>query len=154
MTALKPSVLVYGYGNPGRQDDGLGVLLAERIDAWAKSQGYTSLFTDSNYQLNLEDAEAISRYDMVIFADASQADLADFDLVELQPSPAVEFTMHAVSPAFILHLCHQVFDRKPRAYLLHIRGYSWEFMAPVTETARENLEKAGVFVETFLRQRL
>ncbi|NJK85082.1 MAG: hypothetical protein HC906_03035 [Bacteroidales bacterium] len=29
-----PDILIYGYGNPGRQDDGLGVLLCERLLKW------------------------------------------------------------------------------------------------------------------------
>ncbi len=28
-------ILVYGYGNPGRQDDGLGVELVRRLEEWA-----------------------------------------------------------------------------------------------------------------------
>jgi hydrogenase maturation protease len=150
----KPSVLVYGYGNPGRQDDGLGVMLAEIVEAWGISRGYESLHTDSNYQLNLEDADALANHDLVIFADASGEDMEDFRLEVLEPSPAVEFTMHAVSPAFILHLCHQMFDKKPETYLLHIRGYEWEFMGTMTEGARRNLEKAVAFVKEFLGERL
>jgi len=148
------SVLVYGYGNPGRQDDGLGVMLAEKIETWAKSQGFESVHTDSNYQLNLEDADALARHDLVVFADASGENLEDFRLEVLEPSPALEFTMHAVSPAFILHLCHQMFDKTPETYLLHIRGYEWEFMGTMTEKATRNLEKAVAFVEEFLGGRL
>jgi hydrogenase maturation protease len=148
LTTDKPSLFIYGYGNPGRQDDGLGVLLAEHMEAWAKQADGISVTTDSNYQLNIEDAEAISAYDIVVFADATQEEIPDFRLEALHPSPSMEFTMHAVSPAFILHLCHQVFNKHPRAWLLHIRGYEWEFMAPMTDAARENLKKA----EGFLRE--
>jgi hydrogenase maturation protease len=146
----KNKILIYGYGNPGRQDDGLGVLLAEDIEKWASAQGYSNIHTDSNYQLNLEDAEAISEYDIVIFADASGEDINDFLLEELKPSAAVEFTMHAVSPAFILHLSNQVFDHLPEAYLLHIRGYKWEFMATMTENASKNLDIALTYLKKFL----
>ena len=47
---------------PGRQDDGLGVMLAEetgKVDRAGKAG--THVHTDSNYQLNLEDAAAISQ---------------------------------------------------------------------------------------------
>jgi len=90
----------------------------------------------------------------VVFADASGENLEDFRLEVLEPSPALEFTMHAVSPAFILHLCHQMFDKTPETYLLHIRGYEWEFMGTMTEKATRNLEKAVAFVEEFLGGRL
>ncbi|HLO61063.1 MAG TPA: hydrogenase maturation protease [Bacteroidales bacterium] len=150
MTSEK-RILIYGYGNPGRQDDGLGVLLAERIEKWAAEEGLKGIVTDSNYQLNLEDAEAISGYDTVIFADASQEDIADYLFSPLVPSASVEFTMHAVSPAFILHLCHEAFNRFPDTYLLHIKGYSWEFMNNMTPPAKINLEKAVEFVKAFLK---
>ena len=59
-------VLIYGYGNPGRQDDALGILLVEKMELWAKENGLGFIDFDSNYQLNIEDAMAISEYDIVI----------------------------------------------------------------------------------------
>jgi len=147
-------ILIYGFGNPGRQDDGLGVILSEEIEKWSSAEGISNIQTDSNYQLNLEDAAGIADYDLVVFADASGENISDFLLEELKPSPAVEFTMHAVSPAFILHLCQQVFEKNPRAYLLHIRGYEWEFMAGMTEKARINLEMATSHLKDFLLENL
>ncbi|VGO14536.1 hypothetical protein PDESU_03099 [Pontiella desulfatans] len=61
------STLVIGYGNPGRLDDGLGPAFAERI----QGLGLSGVTVESNYQLNIEDAELVSRYDTVVFADAS-----------------------------------------------------------------------------------
>ncbi len=75
MTGNPPKILVYGYGNPGRQDDGLGIELAEEIDRWCSESGITNVQTDTNYQLNLEDAAGIAQYDVVIFADASREDI-------------------------------------------------------------------------------
>jgi hydrogenase maturation protease len=154
LTHQKPSILVYGYGNPGRQDDGAGVMLAEKLDEWIVSRKLEGVYTDSNYQLNLEDAATISQYDLVIFADASHVELDDFRMDPLVGSDRVEFTMHAVSPAFILHLCKEVFSHEPEAYLLHIRGYEWEFMASMTEKGEKNFMKALHFVQDFILQRV
>jgi hypothetical protein len=60
--------------------------------------------------------------------------------------------MHAVSPAFILHLSKEVFNHEPEAYLLHIRGYEWEFMAAMTEKGKINLMSALHFVQDFILQ--
>jgi hydrogenase maturation protease len=152
LTHQKPSILVYGYGNPGRQDDGAGVILAEKLDEWIVTRKLEGVHTDSNYQLNLEDAETISRYDLVIFADASHEELDDFRMDPLVGSDRVEFTMHAVSPAFILHLSRQVFNHEPEAYLLHIKGYEWEFMASMTEKGEKNLMNALQYVQDFILQ--
>ena len=98
MTPEKPKVLIYGFGNPGRQDDGLGVILSEEIEKWSHEVHLTHISTDSNYQLNLEDAAVISGYEVVIFADASGADITDYIMEPLKASASVEFTMHAVCP--------------------------------------------------------
>lgn len=150
MTGNPPKILVYGYGNPGRQDDGLGIELAEEIDRWCSESGITNVQTDTNYQLNLEDAAGIAQYDVVIFADASREDIPSFCLDPLMPSDKTEFTMHAVSPAFVLHLCQEIFHHAPEAFLVHIRGYGWEFMAEMTDKARSNLHEAIDHVKNFV----
>ena len=154
MTLKKPTILIYGYGNPGRQDDGTGVLLAEELENWIHERGLNQVHTDSNYQLNLEDAASIAKYDLVIFADASHEEMKDFRLDPLIASDEAEFTMHAVSPAFVLHLCREIFHHEPEAYLLHIRGYEWEFMGEITQKAGENLTRAVEKVQEFILQRL
>jgi hydrogenase maturation protease len=150
----KPTILIYGYGNPGRQDDGTGVLLAEKLEEWAHEKGLEEVHTDSNYQLNLEDAASIANYDLVIFADASREEMEDFRLEPLVASGKVEFSMHAVSPSFILHLCREIFNREPDSYLLHIRGYEWEFMGGITVKAGENLGRALHCIQDFILKRL
>jgi hydrogenase maturation protease len=154
LTHQKPSILVYGYGNPGRQDDGAGVMLAEKLDKWIVSRKMEGVHTDTNYQLNLEDAATISQYDLVIFADASHEELDDFRMDPLVRSDRVEFTMHAVSPAFILHLSKEIFNHEPEAYLLHIKGYEWEFMGRMTERGEKNLMGALHFVQDFILQHI
>ncbi len=139
-------VLIYGYGNPGRQDDALGVLLAERMESWAKMNNLNSIDFDSNYQLNIEDALTISEYDFVIFADASMEDIGDYTITQVEPSEKTEFTMHAMSPDFILHLCHSLYHKFPKTYLIHIKGYEFNLLEQLTNTAKENLMKAVFFL--------
>ena len=103
-------------------------MLAERMEQWARDMQLDQVHTDSNYQLNLEDAAEIANYDLVIFADASREDIEDFRFDPLIPSERMEFTMHAVSPAFILHLCREIFNHQPEAYLCisgDMNGNSW-----------------------------
>ncbi|MCC6933172.1 MAG: hypothetical protein IT292_07960 [Deltaproteobacteria bacterium] len=72
----------------------------------------------------------------------------------LEPSGKVEFTMHAVSPAFILHLCQEIDGHTPKAYLLHIKGYSFEMKEGLSEMAQANLEEAFAKIAPFLEQRI
>lgn len=134
--------MIYGYGNPGRQDDALGVLLVEQLDSWATENGMKFMDFDSNYQLNIEDALAMSEYDTVIFADASIEEISDFAITRLEPSQKTEFSMHAMAPEFILHLCQSLYSKYPDTFLVHIKGYEFEFLGQQTQQAKENLNDA------------
>ena len=119
------------------------------IEEWKNEHNLTQIDVDSNYQLNVEDAEKISQYDVVIFVDASQEeDLTNFRLVEVIPNEEkVEFTMHAVSPAYIVHLCQKLFSKKPETKLLSIKGYRWEFQEGISDSALLNMERAFIFLQ-------
>lgn len=145
-------ILVYGYGNPGRQDDGLGVLFTEKLESWANQQQIKSLTFNSNYQLNIEDAYKLNEFDKVIFADASKEEIEHFKLEKIIPDIHTNFSMHSVSPAFIIALCLEIYQSIPEAYQLHIKGYEWEFMEPLSQHALQNLNKASEFIQQQLLQ--
>lgn len=134
--------LVYGYGNPGRQDDGLGIRLVERWEKWAQDHGINHIDFDYNYQLNIEDALTISEYEKVVFVDASVEDIQDIQLAKVIPTQKTEFTMHAMYPGFILHLCESLYGKSPDTYLLSIKGYEFEFIEGISTNAQSNLEMA------------
>lgn len=143
-------ILIYGYGNPGREDDGLGYELVKRLEDWSLKTGFQGLAFDSNYQLNIEDADAIADKDLVIFADASTEEIEDFILTEVTGEIDVTFTTHAASPGYIVKLCGEIFNKFPKVYLLHIKGYQWEFREGLSARAESNLDKAFDFIKKFL----
>lgn len=145
------NILIYGYGNPGRQDDGLGNLFVDRIEQWAKRENLNNIHFDSNYQLNIEDAAEIAGYDIVVFADASIEEIEDFELTEITPESKVEFSMHSVSAAYVVFLCNDIYKKTPKSFLLHVKGYEWEFKEGVTTAAIQNLEKAIAFMTPLLK---
>lgn len=140
-------VLIYGYGNPGRQDDGLGNAFVNRIREWVAIEGLHGFYFDSNYQLNIEDAEAISGMDLVIFVDASKEEIGDFCLTKVDGTSELSFTSHAASPGYIVKLCGELFNKKPLVLLLHIKGYEWEFMEGISEKAGENLNQSLMYMK-------
>ena len=147
-------ILVYGYGNPGRQDDGLAAELIRRVDDWKHKHFMASFIsTDCNYQLNIEDAAAVAPYDMVIFADASDEEIDDYKLTPITPESDISFTMHAVNPAYVVNLCREIYGYDPEAYLLHIKGYQWEMKEELTEKAVSNLDRAFHFLISFLQEK-
>lgn len=143
-------ILIYGYGNPGRQDDGLGIELVSRLEKWAAEKGLFEIEFENNYQLNIEDAAAISGKDLVIFADASREEIDDFCLSEVDGSAEISFTTHAASPGYILQLCKELFQKEPRVLLLHLKGYEWDLKEGLTDRARENLDKACDYLKKLL----
>ena len=146
----QPRVLVYGYGNPGRQDDGAGIFLVDELEAWAASGGLPDLAFERNYQLNVEDAWTMSRHDVVVFVDASGAQEEAFLFRPLETALRVAFSTHAMNPESVLALCRDLYDAQPSAHLLTVRGYSWEPNAAITEEARRNLEAAKAHLIPFL----
>ncbi|MDD3687351.1 MAG: hydrogenase maturation protease [Bacteroidales bacterium] len=145
---MEKTILIYGYGNPGRQDDGLGNEFVEIMEKWIADEGIKNVFTDSNYQLNIEDADTISSKDIVVFVDATIEEIEDFYIDRVEPSEAhVEFTMHAVSPAFVVNLCNDIYAKFPECFLIHIKGYEWDFQEGLTDAAKANLQKAVDFVK-------
>ncbi|MBC34991.1 MAG: hypothetical protein CL663_02960 [Bacteroidetes bacterium] len=144
-------VLLYGYGNPGRQDDGLGNAFIDRIEEWIKEEGLENIELDSNYQLNIEDAEAISNYDIAIFIDASVEEIDDFCVTKVSKESEIVYTTHAASPGYIYDLCIQIYGQAPPTFLVHIKGYEWAFKEGLTENGVANLEKAIEFMKPYLK---
>ncbi|WP_179471579.1 hydrogenase maturation protease [Mycolicibacterium vinylchloridicum] len=133
-----PDSLIYGVGNSGREDDGLGWAFIDRLEEHPPRAALRR-----TYQLNLEDADLISRYARVLFVDATK-DPAVESFAVSRPAPVLDFsfTSHAMSVPTILATAVQCFERIPDACLLAIRGYRWELRQGMTPAAERNLERA------------
>lgn len=130
-------ILVYGYGNPGRQDDGLGIAFSQAIE----NARFPGCIVEQNYQLNAEDALLISEYTIVVFVDASHTP-EHFSLSEIKPAHEIGFTTHAMEPSSVVGLCNELYGKLPACYLLEIRGHEWEMKEGLAETADGNLKMA------------
>ena len=143
-------VILIGYGNPGRRDDGLGPMLAQALEG----AGLAGLEVDSDYQLTVEDAEAVARHDVVVFADASVNGPEPFEWRSIEPGGSPGFSSHSVEPEAVLMLAKTLFGKTPKAYLMGIRGYEFnEFGEGLSEKASGNLKMALEFVEDWIERR-
>ncbi len=140
-------ILLHAYGNPGRGDDGLGDAFIKEMDEWRTSNGLQSISTDSNYQLNVEDVAEMIRYDIVIFIDASTADIDSYSFTAVEPAPHTSFTTHSISPASLLSLCMELYTHHPLVFLLQIKGHQWEFKEGLSSDAVKNLQNAVKFAQ-------
>jgi len=133
--------LIYGIGNIGRQDDGLGWAFIDWLDASGRCAKAELL---KFYQLNLEDADLISHKQRVLFIDASKdATVDSFRLYQAVPKMDFSFTSHAMSVETIMATCGQCFGRVPEVYVLAIRGYEWELQIGLSAAAENNLQLAS-----------
>lgn len=138
-------VLVMGYGNPGRLDDGLGPAFAERV----RQMKLPHIDTEADYQLTVEDADLICRYRHVIFVDAAVNGPEPFSCERLSPASGCSYTSHHVEPGQVLHLAQELFQAKTVAHVIGIRGYDFnEFGERLSDRAARNLEQALVYFQT------
>lgn len=142
MSRPDKKVLVLCYGNPGRLDDGLGAAFGRKLE----SSGMQGIDIEIDYQLNVEDAMAISEYDSVVFVDASVEGTEPYRFTEVVPEPAVSFTSHSVEPKHLVSLAKEMFGSQADSYALGIRGYEFnEFGERLSPEALQNLDLAVDF---------
>jgi hydrogenase maturation protease len=133
-----PAILILGYGNPGRQDDGLGPEIVQELERLR----LPGLSLEADYQLSIEHAADLERTDKVIFVDAALRGPEPFELRRLAASRSIEFTSHALAPEAVLAISEDTYGHAPEALLVAVRGYSFEFAEGLTEKARQNKVRA------------
>lgn len=140
-------VLLLGYGNPGRQDDGLGPALAEFFE----KRNIPGVTVDADYQLTVEDAAAMAGHDIVIFADAAVSGPEPFDFRPVRPSESGGWSTHSISPEALMALAESLFSSRAQGYALAVRGYEFHpFTEEMTESAKKNLAEAIQFLDPLL----
>jgi hydrogenase maturation protease len=97
-------------------------------------------------QLQIEDAATISGHDIAVFIDAEIDGQEPFSIKQIKPSSEITFTSHSVSPESILAICEDHLKKSPQAWLVGIRGYSFEFEEGLTPEAQKNYEAAFSFL--------
>jgi len=149
-TPQKSDLLVIGYGNPLRCDDGVGPKVAEAIEA-LPLPGVNVLVC---HQLSPEHAEPISQARKVIFVDAAvDAPAGGVRFRRLEPNPSSQLMAHAADPRTMLALARDVFGHAPEAWWLTIPvedlGIGEQFSPP----AQHGFEIALRKIREFLARR-
>jgi len=140
-------VLVIGYGNPGRQDDGLGPAAAEAVERLAPPD----VTVEARFQLGVEDAAAIAAHDVVVFIDAAVEGPEPFAFHPVTPKTALDFSSHLLEPPALMALARDTLGAQTQGYVLAIRGYRFdEFGDRISTRARMNLAMAVLFVKSVL----
>lgn len=134
----KPALLVIGYGNTLRGDDGVGPRVAEAVDA-LHLPGVRTLVCQ---QLSPEHAAPIALAETVIFVDASIEAVKEVQFRPLEPNASTQLMAHAADPRTMLALSRDVFGHVPHAWWLTIPAEKMEFCETLTPLAERGCEQA------------
>jgi hydrogenase maturation protease len=146
-------VLVIGYGNPSRRDDGVGLAvvngLRERMGRPPLEDGddgYDELGGDADtlfmQQLPPELSEILAGYDRVWFVDAHIG--AHPELVRRVPLSAnldPALVSHHFKPESLLALAGQLYGHTPEAELISILGQDFDFGEELSPSSAEGVRQ-------------
>jgi hydrogenase maturation protease len=135
---IEAELLVIGYGNTLRRDDGVGPRAAEAVERM-NLPGVRSL---ACHQLSPEHAELVSRARKVIFVDAAVDEMGGVKFRPLIPGDTTQLMAHAADPQTLLALARDVFGRAPESWWLTIPALELGFGEDLSPEAQRGLETA------------
>jgi hydrogenase maturation protease len=133
------SMLIVGYGNSSRRDDGVALHIMQRLrrrlglppseldDGSSDASGDLAMIYV--HQLGPELAETLSQHDLVVFVDAhvEGANWQPVHWQEIIPAFRSSMVSHRLTPDVLLALCQTLFGHAPKAYMLSVLGHDFDF---------------------------
>ncbi len=151
------NVLVIGYGNPLREDDGIGWRVVEEIENGQNVGDLQSLVncqlsTIATHQLLPELAEEVSGAGLVVFVDASvEGEPGQIVVREIVPvTQEMGAFTHHFDPAGLLGYARDLYGRFPRAYLVTITAVSLGYGEGLSATVEGALPEVLQQIENLL----
>lgn len=135
---IEAELLVIGYGNSLRRDDGVGLRVAEAIEG-LQLPGVRTLVCQL---LTPEFADPIARARRVIFVDAAVDRTDGVHFRKLEPGETSQLIAHAADPRTMLALARDVFGHAPEAWWLTIPAVNLDFSEDLTPEAQRGCDEA------------
>ncbi|MCS7213882.1 MAG: hydrogenase maturation protease [Candidatus Calescibacterium sp.] len=138
----KKKILLVGVGNELRKDDALGPEFVRRFD----NKNLDKLCLDFP---DIQIAEKIAQYDVVIFVDASTSadECVIYELSEKSVSGALS---HGISCKDIFSFAKAMYNPKLVGFLIEIRGYDFDYGNQISQEAERNLKRAYELLKDLL----
>ena len=134
-----PRLILFGIGNCGRCDDGLGWAFLDQIEQEGTFRGQL----EYRYQLQIEDAALIRDAERVVFVDSHRGSLpGGWSWQPCEASADFEFTTHTLAPQAVLFLCQNLYGKHPHAEVLMIEGVKWDLANGLSGQATQHLRDA------------
>jgi hydrogenase maturation protease len=131
-------ILVIGYGNELRRDDGLGPRVARAVAEW----GLPDVRALARHQLTPELTETVAGADAVFFVDAAADDEPGVRIRPVRSEGLGSVLGHMSSPAELLDLAAVLHDRRPTAWLVTIHAADLRFGEELSPSATQGMEEA------------
>lgn len=131
-------LLVIGYGNELRSDDGVGPLVAQIVAGW-NLKGVQAIVCAL---LTPELADPISKTRIAIFVDAAVDTTDTVEFSRLEPHESCQIMAHAADPRTMLALARDVFGHAPEAWWLKIPAVNLEFSGRFSADAQRGVADA------------
>lgn len=145
--ATRQKLLLIGYGNTLRGDDGIGALVVRAVvrrHADKVTGCVVPLLTPELCTLFVEQGN-------VLFVDAGTACAGDgCRLLPIESSGSTAWGTHLASPASLLALAEEVYAVRPRAWCLAVPGEDFRLGARPSALARAGARQAVRIIEAFV----
>lgn len=164
--AERPRILLIGYGNTSRRDDGVALHIMERL---CRALGLPEAVIDGDgaaeganpsmiylHQLAPELAETVAPYDRVVFLDAHVA-MEDWGPVEWRPVEPVcrpSMVAHHLKPGVVLALCESLYGHTPLGYTLSVQGHDFDFGEELSSETSLLADRAVAHLRSWLQSEL
>jgi len=144
-------ILVIGYGNDWRGDDGLGPLIAASL----ASRNLPGVRVRTALQLLPEFAADLAEAQFVVFVDASE-DLCESgsQLRSLTADDATDWCTHRADPRPLLALTRALYERIPEAWWLTVSGRNFDMGPGLSGVAEKNARRAIVRLNRLIQKNL
>lgn len=148
-TSHMSRILIVGYGNPLRCDDGLGWRAAEEL---SRRLPFPEIEVEVivRHQLTPELANSLRDTDAVFFIDAAQGGRPGELTCEPVTSQPLAVHSHQCSPAGVLALAQQLYGATPRAFAVSMCGECFDHGEVLSEAVEAGLPKLTALVESWL----
>jgi hydrogenase maturation protease len=141
-------ILVIGMGNPLRSDDGVGWRLAMEF---SHEKVRADVHIIATQQLMPENVDPVSRAKKVLFVDAAEKGRpGNVQVQRIAPAQESRFDSHQMTPAMVLKLAIDLYDRQPQAFLLTVVGESFSPGETFSEAVSGALPAVRKTIERFL----
>jgi hydrogenase maturation protease len=147
-------VVIFAVGNPSRGDDALGPECHGQLEKWLENEMLAEQFElIEDFQLQIEHALDLQGRQLALFIDAGASTPGPYTFQRIAPATGAAYTTHELPPEAVLQVYLQTEgEEPPPAFVLCIRGETFELGEGLSAAARSHLDAAFRLLNKLCRQ--